>query len=202
MNGVKTKDKKAMKTLKMRWTGIRPLVMHNGLLADPMNEYAKKMKEITSKKKKSDADHLALSKLEWEGGLTWSDELGPCIPADNIERCIQLGAQKKRVGKDVQAAVFCSEPEFKLGYDGPRTKEKLWESGKYLLRKIVAVQRNRVVRSRPIFPTGWTIDPILEYDDDILNEAELHQACIDAGMWIGLGDWKPKFGRFIVEITK
>lgn len=187
----------------VRWTGIRPLVMHNGLMADPTNPYSRAIKEIVRKgsKKLTDDDYEKRDRLEWEGGLYWDDKLGPVMPSDNIERCIQLGAQKSRIGKDVQAAVFCTEPQFKIEYDGPRDKEAMFSAanGRFSLRKGVAVQKSRLIRIRPMIPTGWSIDFTLEYDESIVNERGLTKAMIDAGTYIGLGDWRPKFGRFTVE---
>lgn len=190
-----------MKQIEMTWTGIRPLLMHNGLMADPTNPFTRRIKEICAKgsKKLTDSDYEERDRLEWEAGLYWSDADGPIIPSDNIERCIQLGAQKSRIGKDVVAAVFCSEPEVKLEYEGPRTKDKLYADPRFSLRKGVAVQKSRIIRIRPMIPTGWKISFALEFDDSIINEKSLVKACVDAGALIGLGDWRPKFGRFTVD---
>lgn len=191
-----------MKTCKVKWMGIRPLVMHNGMKADPTNELVRQIKQITSKgsKKLTEADYEQRDALEWMAGIYWDDELGAVIPSDNIERCIQLGAQKSRIGKDVQAAVFCSEPLVKLRYDGPKEKEKLAADPRFTLRRGVAVQKSRIIRIRPMFPTGWSITFTLEYDETIVNEKNLVKAMTDAGALIGLGDWRPKFGRFLVEV--
>ena len=190
-----------MKQMLVKWTGIRPLVMHNGLMADPTNPLVRRIKEITSKgsKKLTDSDYEERDRLEIEAGLYYDEKLGPIIPADNIERCIQLGAQKSRIGKDVQAAVFCTEPIVKLDYEGPRAKEKLLTDQRFQLRKGVAVQKARIIRLRPMFPTGWSITFTLEYDESILNEKNIVKAMEDAGALVGLGDWRPKFGRFLVE---
>lgn len=191
-----------MNTLNVRWTGIRPIIMHNGLLADPTNEYTRGIKDITSKgsKKMSDTDHEKRNWLEWQGGLYWTDGIGPVIPSDNIERCIQLGAQKSRIGKDVQAAVFCTMPEFALNYDGPKDKAKLFADPRFTIRKGVGVNQSRIIRIRPMFPTGWSLNFSVEFDDAILNEKSLFKSMVDAGTLVGLGDWRPKFGRFTVEI--
>lgn len=193
-----------MKTITTQWTGIRPLVMHNGLMADPTNPFTRRIKEITSKgsKKLTDSDYEERDRLEWEAGLYWSEKLGLVVPSDNIERCIQLGAQKSRIGKDVQAAVFCSEPEIKVAYDGPKDKDKMFADPRFTLRKGVAIQKSRIIRIRPMIPTGWSITFDLEYDDSILNPKNLIKAMVDAGALIGLGDWRPKFGRFTVEVVE
>jgi hypothetical protein len=191
-----------MKTLKARWTGIRPLIMHNGLMADPTNPFTRAIKAITSKgsKKLTDTDYEERDRLEWEAGLYWDDQDGIIQPSDNIERCIQSGAQKSRIGKDVAAAVFCVEPHYKVEFDGPNTKEKLYADPRFTLRKGVKVQQARIIRVRPMIPTGWKITFELEYDDSIINARALEKAMLDAGSLVGLGDWRPRFGRFLVEI--
>jgi len=190
-----------MKTMEVKWTGIRPLVMHNGLMADPTNPLVRRIKEITSKgtKKLTDSDYEERDRLEWEAGLYWDENDGLIVPSDNIERCIQLGAQKSRIGKDVQAAVFCAVPHVALKYDGPKDKEKLYADPRFTLRKGVAVQKNRIIRIRPMVPTGWSIQFAIEFDESIVNPKSLVKAMQDAGALIGLGDWRPKFGRFLVE---
>ena len=114
-----------MKTIKVKWTGIRPLVMHNGLMADPTNPLVRRIKEITSKgsKKLTDADYEERDRLEWDAGLYWDTKDGLIMPSDNIERCIQLGAQKSRIGKDVQAAVFCASSHVCIEHAGPKDKD-------------------------------------------------------------------------------
>ena len=187
--------------MKVKWTGIRPLVMHNGLMADPTNPLVRRAKEITSKgsKKMTDADYEEKNRIDWEGGLYWDSEDGLIIPSDNIERCIQLGAQKSRIGKDVQAAMFCVTPHVAIDYNGPKDKEKLYADPRFSLRKGVAVNKARVIRIRPMIPTGWSMTFDVEFDDGIVNPKNLLKAMTDAGSLVGLGDWRPKFGRFLVE---
>jgi len=183
--------------------------MHNGLLADPTNKFTRRIKEICSKgsKKMTDADHEERNRLEWEGGLYWNDNapawkngMGPVIPSDNIERCIQLGAQKSRLGKDVAAAVFCSVPEVQIKFRKPAggvTRDGMYADPGFLLRKGVSVNKARIIRVRPMIPNPWQLSFDLEYDDSIINEKSLSKAMTDAGQLIGLGDWRPKFGRFL-----
>lgn len=179
------------------------MLMHNGQLVDPLNKYTVAIKEIVSKgcRKMTEADHLQRDRLEWEGSLYWSKEHGPVIPSDNIERCIQLGAQKSRLGKDVSAAVFCQEPEVPLQYKGPRELNQLMNDPRFMLRKAIVVgNHQRIMRIRPMFPTGWNITFSLEFDDTIISEKNLVKAMVDAGALIGLSDWRPKFGRFTVDV--
>ncbi len=67
-------------------------------------------------------------------------------------------------------------------------------------RRRVTVQRNGITRTRPALKAGWkaTIDlmcNIPEYVDPLL----LRQVIDDAGRLIGVGDFRPTFGRFTVS---
>jgi hypothetical protein len=131
--------------------------------------------------------------------MYFDDDVGPYIPPDNIEATIQNGAKRHRKGKDVQRGVFVKEEIIPLQYKGPRTIEKLWENPDFKLKKGVCVSgKNRVIRTRPRFKR-WKIEFTLEYDDSIIDEKELKTAVKDAGALVGLGDWIPKYGRFLVE---
>lgn len=195
-----------MKTLKLRFTGIRPLILHNGLMADPTNEWVMANKKITAKKnKKTDTDCLDIAYNEWMGSLYMGTDGGLVMPTDNIERCLQDGGKKSRIGKDIQAGVFCdAAQEIKIEHpeiDGKSLGELYNdERGRFILRKGVKVQLSRVIRVRPLIPAGWVLNVSLEYDEGLVSERNLIQAAHDAGASCGLGDWRPKYGRFSVEV--
>jgi hypothetical protein len=176
--------------------------MNNGLKVDPLNPFTVAIKAITRKgsRKMTDADYAKLEELEWKAGLYWSEEDGLVMPGDNIEGCIRSGARKSRMGKDVEAAVFCSEAEVPIEYEGPRGIEELRLDPRFTLRKGVALNGVRVIRVRPMVPTGWRLVFGLEYDETIIDEKNLVKVMVDAGALCGLGDWRPKFGRFLVEV--
>lgn len=188
-----------MEKLKLRFTGIRPLMLHNGRLADPMNEYVREMKKITSKgKKKTDDDLLKLRHLEWRGGLYLDDKDMPCIPGDNVHAALVEGARKQRLGKDVDAAILVDAPDFPLKYEGPKDLEKLYQSTKHVDVRGAVVGKGRVMRTRPIFP-NWSLDIEVGFDPSLINEQQVVDAAIACGEQIGLGDFTPRYGRFLVE---
>lgn len=191
---------KELATITTTWTGIRPLILHNGQLADPLNKYSRMLKNVTSKRKKTDSDHEEMARIEFEGGLYWEEGVGPIMPSDCIEATICAGAKKSRIGKDVQAAVFVKDDTVKIEYDGPRTIEGLWKDrARFVMRKAVKVSTAKIMRTRPMFPTGWSITFTVEFDDSIVNAENLKKAMIDAGALVGICDWRPRFGRFIVS---
>jgi hypothetical protein len=176
--------------------------MHNGLLVDPMNPFQRRIKELARKgaKKLTDSDYEQIDRLKWEGGLYFDENVGPFVPNDNIEATILAGARKSRQGKETQAAVFVSDEIVKLDYKGPRTMEALYVDKRFQLRKRVTIGKAAVIGVRPMFPTGWSIDFEIEFDDSVINRKDVIKAMEEAGKLCGLGDWRPKFGRFVVDV--
>jgi hypothetical protein len=64
----------------------------------------------------------------------------------------------------------------------------------------VVVQRSRVVRRRPCF-NDWSLDfEIVIKDPDAVPPETLHEILEYGGRYVGIGDYRPKFGLF--EVTK
>ena len=186
----------AYKSLSFKLIGASPLLCHNGQLADPMNEMARRMKKVSGKKDKTDADFEELARLEWYGGL-YLDGGKPCLPGELIEATLVNAAKKQKRGKQAQAGLLCPS-NYLLEYDGPSDLEALWELPDFRLTCGVRVQRNRVQRTRPRF-LPWAITIEVQYDPLMLNENDVRGIVQRAGSDIGFGDWRPKFGRFTVQ---
>jgi hypothetical protein len=185
------------------FTGIRPLIMHNGRLADPIDPYSVALKKLSSQKKKTEVTHQQMASAEWDGGIYWSEDLGVYVPTDNIEAMFVAGAKKLRLGKDALAAMICdAEYGVTVKYEGPKSLDKMKEDPRFCMRKGVRVQQNRIMRTRPMIPTGWQITVPVEFDDTVLNRSQVEDILEQCGLYIGLGDWRPKFGRFTVEVLK
>lgn len=174
------------------------LLMHNGQLADPLNEYAKALKEVTSRKKKSDDDHLNIAKIEFMGGLYFSDDIGPYLPCEIIDAVLIEGARKKKRGRDFESSVRVVETQVKLEYAGPRTREGLWADKKWRDRRAVVIGMARTIRTRPLFPE-WKVSFHIEIFPSAINVSDVREALEDAGMFVGICDYRPRFGVF--EVT-
>lgn len=175
---------------------VAPMLQHNGRTANPLDTFSKRMKAVSGKRVKTDADYEELARLEYAAAL-YMDESGPVIPSQCVDAMITEAAKKQRRGKDSKAAVYCPE-HAALQYAGPRTVETLWGDERFRLVANVRVQSARIVRTRPMFPE-WTAAVKLHYEDGLVNPAELDQWMTIAGNSIGLGDWRPRYGRFVVE---
>jgi hypothetical protein len=68
-------------------------------------------------------------------------------------------------------------------------------------RKRVMVQRNGVTRCRPAMKAGWQAEIDLQVAlPEYIHADLLHDTLVNAGRLIGVGDFRPTYGRF--QITK
>lgn len=185
-----------MKTYKAKLEGVAPLIMHNGHLANPTNDFAKRMKMISGKKKKTEEDQLNLMELEWLGSLYVGANKELIIPANMIEAVIVNGAKQDKRGNAFKAAVYV-ENDSKFVYKGPQEVSKLQEDPSFRLDVMVKIKSSRVLRRRPIFMV-WSLEIEVVFDEKQINQSDLETAVRKGGMMYGLGDWHPKYGRFKV----
>lgn len=176
--------------------GISPLLCHNGRLCDPLNEIAREMKKISGKRKKTDDDYAELARLEWEGGMYFDSDGKPCIPGENIEATIVSAAKQSRCGPKAKSGVMVDDNP-QIIYKGPSDLDKMWNSGNYKLTKRMVVQRAAIMRTRPMW-SDWELKFTATYNPEVLNEADLVSWVETAGRIIGLGDSRPRYGRFVV----
>lgn len=190
-----------MQRLAFRLTGTRPLIQHNERLANPLNEHTRKMAAISKKRGKTEADILDMARIEFEGGLYFDEKIGPYVMGLAIERALLDSAKREKLGQVFKAYVLCEQDQIPLQYEGPRDIEKLWKA-KFYDQRMVKVQQTKVLRTRPQFPIGWMIEPIISYDENALDKAQMVRCMQRAGDSIGMGDFRPRFGRFSVELVK
>lgn len=135
--------------------------------------------------------------------FVWRNEKGElCVPGEYLRGAI-IGAAKfqqdprspRKSAMDLYKAAIVSLTELSsLG-----TKD--WD---YVDQRRCVVQRNGITRCRPAFKEGWKAKFILmcnlpEYVDPPMLNATIQAA----GRLIGLGDFRPSFGRFVVtEFTQ
>jgi hypothetical protein len=121
-----------------------------------------------------------------------------CIPRDNFKRCIILGAGsgnfkegKRGLGAYLEATVFLDND---LIFDTAEPDEIHEHWGRIPPRTgALALLR------RPLMKVGRTLDFAMTVFDDRRDPAELKLVVQHAGVYVGLGAWRPNFGRFIVE---
>jgi hypothetical protein len=180
--------------LKFKIEGVSPLMVHNGQLADPLNPHAKELKKLSSQRKKTDETHEAMSRVEWFGGLYLNEKGVPVIPGECIERMLVDAAKKKRMGKEFTSAIIC-DGVWEIEFDGPRDLEQLFKTPAFVDRRKVKVQNSSVMRTRPIFHK-WALKFGVHFLPSVVNEESVKEVVGIAGQLIGLGDYRPRYGRF------
>lgn len=176
--------------------GLSPLICHNGQLADPINPYSKRMKAITSKRKKTDQDFQDLYNLEWEGSLYLNADRRPVMPGENLEAAMVQGAKKQRLGDAAKAGLLC-DGLWPIKFKGPQDIEVLRNDPNFRDIRKVKIQKNSVMRCRPIF-VSWSLDFTLHFLPDLLNKSQVSEILATVGRIVGIGDFKPKYGRFLI----
>ena len=185
-----------METFAATLSGVAPLLMHNGQLADPTNKWAKEL----AKHAKGKAKNLEEARqIEFLGSLCLDEDNRPCVTGDMLYACVIAGARARKQGKAAQAGVYEAAPSFSLKYDGPRDPLALYKDGRFSDYRGVRVGQVRVMRSRPIF-RSWSVDISLFFDPTLIEHDTLKLALEHAGLACGLGDYRPRFGRFTVKV--
>lgn len=185
-----------MEQFTLHITGDLPLLMHNNVTVNPLDEQTKAIKKYTSKRTKTEEDHLMIQRLEWEAGLYYDDDLGPYIPGVNFGICLRDAAKLTKQGTTVTRGVVIAEERLPLEFDGRRDIKSLWERNLKDYR-VVGNQQNSVMRCRPMFPK-WSLTVPIILETSLLARDELLDIAHRAGKMIGLGDYRPRFGRFQV----
>lgn len=184
-----------MAQFELALTGISPMLMHSARLSDPLDPATKALAKVTGKRKKTDEDHAEAARLEHAGSLYLDADLGPYIPGQNIEAALFRGATKHKLMSTLKPALLIPEEVNPLVYRGPRDSAGLWGDKSFVHRASVKVGQARVIRTRPVFPS-WSVTAVGQLDTEIVDPASFESIVETAGRLVGLGDWRPRFGRF------
>ena len=184
--------------------GTRPLLMHNGRLVDPLDEYTKALAKVTSKRGKTEDDHVEMSDIEFEAGVYWRDDIGANMPSDNVFAMLLAAAKKSKEGpKCIGIQV---EDDAQMVFKDSKNFEKFKKNPENRFRKAVKVGTSKVMRTRPKVPADWTSTVTVELDCTELDVEDLEKFFEVGGKRIGLGDWRPQkygsFGKFEVVAVR
>lgn len=126
-----------------------------------------------------------------------------CIPGRYIIRSVVEAGRNfsdprsaRKMAKDlVQAAVIADEQLSPILVNG--NPMKTWE---YDDRQRVTIMRSAITRTRPAFKKGWEVDfTLISLVPDLVTPDFLRKLVDHAGLLIGLGDFRPTYGRFRVN---
>ena len=176
--------------------GVSPLLQHRF----PMPDYADMGKGGTKSTGAKDY------RMEWKQSLYVTDKGQIYQPSTHFELAmVKAGTNFKVTGKRgksykdlVSAAVVIDPEKILFGMDAPEELDTDADKDLYLDMRPVVIQRARIVRLRPAFKPGWTLEFVINVIDDELPSGILQDILTLAGKAVGIGDYRPKFGRFLV----
>lgn len=192
-----------MYTVDVKIRGSAPLLQHRF----PMPKLADMSKG--GKKSTGATDYTR----EWENYF-YADKDGNIFqPAAHIEGALvkaavnfKIQGKRGKTFKDLfRAAVFITPDEIPHGMTVPDELDTDADKPLYLDMRPVVVSRARVVRIRPAFKADWELEFTIEVIDDSIDSELVHDVLALAGKTVGIGDFRPKFGRFSVthfEVNK
>jgi hypothetical protein len=183
--------------------GVAPLMQHRYPLPD-LATMSKGNKKSTGAKDYSQ---------EWREYLYATSDNQIYQPSSHIEGAMVKAAASFKVtgkrGKSYKdlfsANVFVDPTEILHGVSVPDDLDCDGDKPLYLDLRPVVVMRARVVRIRPTFKPGWRLSFIINVIDDEVNSETVNDVLTLAGKTVGIGDFRPKFGRFMVakfEVAK
>lgn len=189
------------RVIKFRIKGTAPLLMNCDRYSNPLDPLTKAHKKLHGKRNRTDEEEIALMKSSWLGSLYFNDQQTVCIPSKNIEATLIGGAKKFKKGKLFESGVAVLEDWIPLKHKGPKDIEKLWNQPEFRDVRGVVLDRRRVQKCRPKF-NDWSLEFSVAYHGEVVNESDVIQALEQAGEFVGLCDYRPRFGRFECEVIK
>jgi len=192
-----------MYTIEATIKGVAPLMQHRYPIPD-LASMSKGGHKSTGAKDYSQ---------EWKEYL-YANAAGQIYqPSSHIEGAmIKAAAGFKVTGKRgksykdlFSANVFVDPVEILHGIALPEELDTDGDKPLYLDMRPVVVMRARVVRIRPTFKPGWELAFTINVIDDEVGNEIVNDVLILAGKTVGIGDFRPKFGRFMVtrfEVVK
>jgi hypothetical protein len=126
-----------------------------------------------------------------------------CLPSEYLRMALINAAKfrqdprspRKSAMDLYKAAVVSMEPLCVIANaDGKETKK--WD---FEYRCRVTIQRSGITRCRPAFHRGWSVTiPLMVNLPEYVESQDLQDVISAAGRLVGVGDFRPTFGRFNV----
>lgn len=157
--------------------------------------------EAVAEKAKAAKNSRAKKEDNLESYVYRTDKSELAIPSEYFRQSIIHAAKfrqdprspRKSAMDLFKAAIVCLNELCPLGV-------KDWD---YLDRRRVLIQRNAITRVRPAMLSGWKVSfDMMVLIPEYVDESLLLETLTQAGRLIGVGDFRPTFGRFQVVSFK
>lgn len=169
-------------------------MLHHGSQAVGMEEESTRKKGGVALKGNPD---------EWKKTIYFKEGVGVYFPAVSFEACLVNAAKQHKVTgrqtatKFVQSGVFCTDEYLPFLVNGKKIMsldDPLIKIDKRTVKN--PSTRGRNTRYRAIFDNWESNFRIIVQNDDYVTKKLLKEIIEDGGRFIGVGDYRPRFGRF------
>lgn len=189
------------RVVRFRLKGTAPLLMNCDRYSNPLDPLTKAHKKLHSKRNRTDEEEIALMKSSWLGSLYFDSKGTVSVPSKCLEATLIGGAKRRKQGKLFECGVALIQDWIPLKHNGPKDIEKLWDREDFRDIRGVVIKQARLQKCRPKF-NDWELEFDVAYHGSVIDEANIIQAMQDAGEFVGLCDYRPRFGRFQTEVVK
>ena len=195
------------RTMRLHLTGTRPVLFHNGRLANPLDPHTRAIARIAKKRNKTDSDYAELAQIEARGGMYEApgDMLG--LPIGNVLTCLRDAGKTFKLGKAIEQAILLPDanPVVPVLLGGQPVACDTYlggdEAANRLLYVSVVVNRRRTMRARALAPAGWEATCEFTVLTDVIQPEHLKPVIERAGRLGGLCDWRPRYGTFSADVV-
>lgn len=133
---------------------------------------------------------------EWREALYFDEKIGIYEPSEHIWGAMikaasnfQIPGRGKKTYKDLIKSGIVIEPDkIPLGKREPDEIDK----------RPVVVRGCRIIRQRPMMKEGWELSFTITILDEQLQPEVVKAILEHGGKYVGIGDYRPRFGRFEV----
>ncbi len=183
--------------------GTCPLMLNNPQTVNPMNEFSKALKAVTSKRTKTDEDLDEIFHLHFLASCYQNKKGQYILPANMVFKSFEGGAKEFKLGQKFQRSLFVLKDLVLKFPENGCTPEELWQnhSEKYVDIRPVGIQKSKVPTARMIIPE-WSCEGELEFDETQINKSEVWNALNAAGLRHGVGTYRQCYGRYKITERK
>ena len=140
---------------------------------------------------------------EWKKTIYFNREVGIFLPAISFEACMKNAAKQFKISgratatKYIESGFFCIDEHLPFLVDG-KPITSLDDSRIKIDKRTVKnpSTRGRNVRYRAKFDSWSSTFRVIVTADDYISEELLVEIIRYGGSYIGVGDYRPRFGRF------
>lgn len=120
-----------------------------------------------------------------------------CLPGEYLRQSICMAAKFRQ---DPRSPRKSAHDLYKAGVQSLTQLAGLGtDKWHYEDRRRCVVQRQGINRTRPAMREGWKADfQLIVLTPEYISPTQLHEVTTQAGALIGVGDFRPTFGRFII----